>query len=202
MDKPSGQLSPIKMSQPAAPSTPCHKRGIKRTFKQRKSPHNQQIHQQQQQQQQYFDDLSDSDSDIPTDYIDNMLEEGLKESLGKSALPSHEERKKIVLKKREQDYFEMLPESKCDRLLLGERLEFSLAQTLANQSPKLARLDRDHAPLRNASLPAQVVPGLHTGQTVLPRFGQHAKARDTGVGNTVPGVPERTGEREGVYQRH
>lgn len=100
----------IKMSQPA---TPCHKRGIKRTFKQRKSPHNQQIHQQQ---QQYFDDLSDSESDIPTDYIDNMLEEGLRESLDKSALPSHEERKKIVLKKREQDYFEMLPESKWSLL--------------------------------------------------------------------------------------
>ena len=106
MDNANNHPPHIKMNQPA---TPNHKRGIKRTFKQRKSPHNQQIHQQQ---QQYFDDLSDSDSDIPTDYIDNMLEEGLRESQGKNQLPSHEERKKIVLKKREQDYFEMLPESK------------------------------------------------------------------------------------------
>lgn len=110
MDTPTSQLSPIKMNQPA---TPGHKRGIKRTFSKRKSPHNQQIHQPQQQQQ-YSQELSDSDSDIPTDFIDNMLEEGLKEGLVKSTVPgsSHEERKKIVLKKREQDYFEMLPERK------------------------------------------------------------------------------------------
>ena len=98
--------------------TPTLIRKNKRPFKQRKIQHNQQIHQQQQQQQQeYYDDLSDlsdlsdnSDSDIPLDYIDDMLEESLNERLIKNPKPSHEERKKIVLKKREQDYFEMLPE--------------------------------------------------------------------------------------------
>ena len=101
--------SPIvkQLNQP-----PINKKNGKRPFKQKKTYHNQQIHSQQQ--QQHYDDLSDSsESDIPLDDIDDMLEEGLKESLidkTDGQLPSHEERKKIVLKKREQDYFEMLPE--------------------------------------------------------------------------------------------
>ncbi|XP_015793402.1 microprocessor complex subunit DGCR8-like [Tetranychus urticae] len=53
------------------------------------------------------DENWDSDSDIPLETIDDMLEESLKKG---SAGPGHEERKKIVLKKRDKDYFEMLPE--------------------------------------------------------------------------------------------
>ncbi|RWS16937.1 uncharacterized protein B4U79_05766 [Dinothrombium tinctorium] len=56
---------------------------------------------------------SNSDSDIPIDDIDDMLEEGLKQGMAEekrkpvhSSIPPHEERKKI----RDQDYFEMLPE--------------------------------------------------------------------------------------------
>ncbi|XP_074601554.1 microprocessor complex subunit partner of drosha isoform X2 [Brevipalpus obovatus] len=68
------------------------------------------------------DDKSDSEDDknleynIPLDDLDEMLEEGLlknlerKEASSSDALPIPEERTKTVLKKREQDYFEILPE--------------------------------------------------------------------------------------------
>ncbi|CAG2160726.1 unnamed protein product [Oppiella nova] len=79
----------------------------------------------------YKEDSMDSDSDIPVDDIDNMLEEGMdayqrpavnsgsNESMSRKRKfdemklklnAPHEERKKIVLKKRDQDYFEVLPE--------------------------------------------------------------------------------------------
>ena len=51
--------------------------------------------------------MSNSDSDIPLEDIDDMLEEGLKESINKvnkglsgHSIPIHEERKKIVLKSK------------------------------------------------------------------------------------------------------
>ena len=53
------------------------------------------------------EEIYDSDSDIPLDDIDNMLEEGLREGLEKGkassrqhSYPTHEERKKIVLKSK------------------------------------------------------------------------------------------------------
>ncbi|XP_015793480.1 microprocessor complex subunit DGCR8 [Tetranychus urticae] len=61
-----------------------------------------------------WEQYHDSDSDIPLDTIDDMLEESLKKVSADSrhlhSGPGHEERKKIVLKKRDKDYFEMLPE--------------------------------------------------------------------------------------------
>ena len=58
-----------------------------------------------------FSDFSESEFDA-SDIAYDMLEEGIQVDgfTDKHSMPIHEERKKIVLKKRKQDYFEVLPE--------------------------------------------------------------------------------------------